>query len=440
MNNKTYAVGFYGVSRKISLIVERQIKQIREGGFPVLFQKVGALILKSFLVFVAILFVAVMRLLRPLIVVRLGSLDIARIGGVYHADWYLSGCSFQEQGKRYFDIFYITTINNNICNHQWLTMWKRVLRIVPCSKLVETVDAVSQLFPGYQAHRLPIKDVWHKALRVQKDTLKTILTYKKPHLFFTEEEQAFGQKVLRELGIPQDQPYVCFHARDSAYLDAVYPEGTWNYHDYRNSNIDNCIPAIEQLAKQGTYAVRMGSIVKEKLSVNNPSIIDYAQSGRRTDFLDIYLGAKCKFFICSQSGMSIIPEVFRLPTVYLNWSALGQIHIFAQNALIIPKKLFSREKQRLLSINEIVNSEIGLFYDGEQFEKLGIELIENTSEEISSVVNEMTQRSSGVWQEKEEDEDLQQRFWGIIGPDIVKSPEVRIGAEFLRQNRELLIK
>ena len=45
---------------------------------------------------------------------------------------------------------------------------------------------------------------------------------------------------------------------------------------------------------------------------------------------------------------------------------------------------------------------------------------------------------SPLWETTEEDEKLQQRFWDLIGPDKLKSPDLRIGAEYLRDNQELL--
>lgn len=37
-----------------------------------------------------------------------------------------------------------------------------------------------------------------------------------------------------------------------------------------------------------------------------------------------------------------------------------------------------------------------------------------------------------------EDEKLQQDFWALFGPYQLKFPDMRIGADFLRQNKKLL--
>ena len=58
---------------------------------------------------------------------------------------------------------------------------------------------------------------------------------------------------------------------------------------------------------------------------------------------------------------------------------------------------------------------------------------------MTSLVMEMEARLKGTWQTTEDDEDLQRRFWSLF-EDNEYHGEIcsRIGAEFLRQNRELL--
>ena len=74
----------------------------------------------------------------------------------------------------------------------------------------------------------------------------------------------------------------------------------------------------------------------------------------------------------------------------------------------------------------------------EIFTRLNLELIENTPEEIRAVTIEMDERLNGTWESTVEDKELQERFWALFGPDELKSPNLRIGADFLRQNEELI--
>lgn len=420
--------------------LERQIRQIKKGGLSVLIQKVFIFLFKVSGVLCAIPFVIVMRISRPFILVRLGVLDIGRIGGLFPADWYLAECYAGKYKKKYFDVFCFIKSTGVVSNQQWLKMWKRVLRVVPFGKFFRIVDKVNRRLPGFEPHIISMDDIapTYKKKHKEEETLQCVLSCPKVSIAFTPEEEALGRELLCQLGIPEEKPFICFHARDSAYLNSIFPKRDWSYHDFRDSAIKNYVPAAEKLTQQGYCAVRMGAIVAEKLQCHNRWIIDYATNGKRTDFLDIYLGAKCKFFICSQSGINVIPEIFKRPVVYTNLPALGLISPYVYYGLIIPQKLYFLKEQRFLTFAEIINSEIGTFYSGEQFERLGIELIENTPEEIASVAIEMDGRIKGTWRVTAEDEALQQRFWDIYRPALLKSPSLRIGMEFLRQNQGLL--
>jgi hypothetical protein len=50
----------------------------------------------------------------------------------------------------------------------------------------------------------------------------------------------------------------------------------------------------------------------------------------------------------------------------------------------------------------------------------------------------MNDRIDGLWVDSKEDIALQNRFWEIFGVDRLRNPELRIGAEFLRSNTNLL--
>jgi len=69
----------------------------------------------------------------------------------------------------------------------------------------------------------------------------------------------------------------------------------------------------------------------------------------------------------------------------------------------------------------------------------GVELVHNTPDEISEVVQEMNQRLDGTWQTRDEDEELQQRFDNLYLPEHYGyGLPGRIGAQFLHKNKELL--
>lgn len=413
-----------------------QVKQIREGGLQVFSRKLYVFIL-AIPVLSAVL---LMRLLLPILIVRFRKLDSSRIGALYYADWYLAEKSAGLHKKRYIDIFNFIPSLGSIANHQFVKMYKRVLPFSFSGKFAHMTDKVNSCFAGYEAHIIPAPDIRprYNVPYNENELLKYVLNYKEPFISFTKKEEMWGQKALYELGIPDKKPFICFHARDCDYLNTIFPDRNWSYQDYRDSNIHHYIPAVEKLVEQGYYAMRMGAIVKDKLTQTKSGIIDYATNGKRTDFMDIFLGAKCHFFICSEVGLSIVPEVFRRPIVYVNWCVLGRMPLFVHHALLIPKKLYLRKECRFLTFREIIKTRIGYFGYGEEFEEAGIDLIENDSKEIMDVVTEIEARLKGTWQTRQEDEELQERFWTLFEPSRFKNVKLRIGTEFLRQNQKLL--
>ncbi len=92
-----------------------------------------------------------------------------------------------------------------------------------------------------------------------------------------------------------------------------------------------------------------------------------------------------------------------------------------------------------MTFGEILDSGVGKFLHSERYEQLEIEIVENTPEEITALAIEMDERLKGTWQATAEDEELQRRFWLLFKPSELNRVFLsRIGAEFLRQHRELL--
>ena len=125
---------------------------------------------------------------------------------------------------------------------------------------------------------------------------------------------------------------------------------------------------------------------------------------------------------------------------------LGVLATFRSQYLGITKHHHSIIEDRELTLKEIFAHGGFLFYTSE-YESRGIQLKENTPEEIRDVTMEMAERLKGSWQPHEDDEALQCRFWEIFPADAVSAYNgkhlhgeirARFGAYFLRTNREWL--
>ena len=402
--------------------------------------------------FFAILFVLIIRLFSQLFLIRLASNDKGKIGRAYLSDWYLSEKKNGKHKGRYLDIFYFPKSTNHV-NFQWLKMWRRALYWIPGGEFWDHVIKFNRKFNGFEkyelatTHAYPALKKWQEhianpalgSIVINNKRLNSILKNNKPNISFSLQELNIGSRLLSKLKIPPNEQYICFHARDNTYLNKVSKKTDWAYHDYRDSSIENYLSAAEEMSNRGHYSIRMGSVVKNPIDSSNPKIIDYSVSKYRSDFNDIYIGSHCRFFLCSDGGISIIPEMFRVPAVYVNWTAILRISTWVLNGLFIFKTFYLRSEDRNMTFSEIINLEFGGIDTNEIFQKIDLELIENTPEEIRAVSIEMDERLSGNWETKKEDEELQEQFWLLFGQDKIKSPDLRVGADFLRQNQELLI-
>jgi len=380
----------------------------------------------------ALLPLLLVRAMRPLVLVRFAFLPANRIGMLAAIpDLYLCERESGQGSRRTIDFFHAGSF---ICNRQLLKMWTRTLHI---TGLVKWLDQLNRRLPGGKQHQGPSR------LDQRWDNQK-FLEGKEAHVRFTAHEEAQGSAAIRQLGVPEGTQFVCFHARDSAYGDSLpqAPNSSIKLpprsQDFRNCSILDQVPALEEMARRGYYSIRMGAVVKEPLGLAGPQIIDYAFNGR-TDLLDLYLASKCRFFVCASSGIDKLPMLFRRPCVHVNYVPLRKIPNWRSNDLSILKKLWLTAEQRYLTFQEIIDSELGWAEFGPQYDQLGIELVDNTPEEITAAVTEMDDRLAGTWQTTQEDEDLQSRFWSLL--ERVENGEVfrsRIGTQFLRENRGLL--
>jgi putative glycosyltransferase (TIGR04372 family) len=399
----------------------------------------------------AIPVVIFIRLMRPFKLVRFLNVDFGRIGGVYQLDWYLSKNKSKLNNKKYFDIFIVSSATSHI-NYQWLKMWRRVIpHLYKATYFWNTVIRINKLIPWYESHliddnlvylrQIDQKLVGNKLKEKKKkvdDKLKLVLKNKQSNLSFTRKEVDKGLKVLKEIGCNGKQGYICFHARDSMFLKNIYDNLNSEYHNYRDSDINNYLLAAQEMASRGIYSIRMGAIVEKKIHCDSNLILDYASSKFRTDFNDVYISSHCKFFLCSDTGLSIVPEVFRLPVVHVNFTNITNISVWTIDSLFVFKFFYLRSENRFMSFSEILDLEFGGPETEETFSKLNIELIENSPEEIRQVTIEMDERLNGTWETREEDKELQERFWLLFGPSKIKSPNLRIGADFLRKNKDLI--
>ena len=395
---------------------KNQISQVRIGSRRVFVRKVIRAILLIPVTVFAVLFLLIISMLQPFYLVRLGGIISDRIGHFSgNTEVYLCerDAGINVPNKPYVDIFYMWPI----CNQQLAKMWKRELMIAPgylghilIHDTNRLIDIISRIIPGLNTY-LKVHLIGSN-INSDRDVFN-LLDQTEKHIEFTDEEEAYGQELLKKYKIPTDAKIVLLTVRDDAYLDKIQPSNDWSYHNYRDSDINNFIKASEELANRGFYVIRMGHHVEKGFHSNNPFVIDYATNGMRDDFMDIYLASICTFVITTGSGADA-PAVFcfRKPFVEVNLVPLGILRTFTEKTLLLTKHHILKKENRELKLSEIFSMDIGFCFWTSCYDDNDIELQENTPEEIRDIVVEMVERLEGDWIPEPNDETLQKKSSG----------------------------
>jgi putative glycosyltransferase (TIGR04372 family) len=201
-----------------------------------------------------------------------------------------------------------------------------------------------------------------------------------PLLCLDTNDAARGAKVLKKWGIPDGSWFVALHVRE-------YDAHTPNHNRLRaapNADIGTYLPAIRAIIARGGWVIRMGDPSMSALSPM-PGLVDYANSPDKSDWMDVFLWAACKFFIGTSSGPLTVPASFGVPVLYTNCCGMGFSPALGRS-LVLPKLFYSKTCKRLLTFDEILASPLGwtVRVPGED-----IELRDNSPEEIQAGVEEM---------------------------------------------------
>lgn len=311
-----------------------------------------------------------------------------------------------------------------------MVLYTMLNRVIPCRQIFLPLFDVCNKLGG-----LGVSDTSMHSI-TGRDPLQLIKNTPQ-HVEFTEAELREARQDCRAAGIAPEKPFIAVLGRDTAYLESIN-EPTDN-ESYRNVDINTFIPALEYLAEDH-QVVRLGSIVRDRMNTTHPNIFDYPFSGKRTEMLDVFLSAKCRFFFSVGTGLDAIAAYnFRLPVLYVNYIPIQYLTELKHNAIFIFKRLWNTKENRYFTLTEILSTDIQHGYTPSMLDPLNVEVRDNTPEEILAVACEMNERLNGTWQTTEEDEELQRRFWAKFREISGDFPcEARVGAAFLRENLYLL--
>lgn len=365
-----------------------------------------------------------LRAIEPIRIVRLGPIRHDRIGHLSsNSEIYLRARAVGVEGPGSTDVL----LSDRPINRQLLTMIKR--------------RAIVLEFPGADrffriALEPLLKGTRFRANLERHTNAFEAMTWPR-QLAFTTLEDEEGRRALQAMGIPPDAKIVLIHSRDATYLAGSQAGRDWAYHDYRDCKIGNYLHSAVELANKGYWVLRMGHSVSRPLDIKHPRILDYA-TGHRSDYMDAWLCGNCSFFLGNTAGLAVVPLSFDRPVAMANLVPIGRL-VWHPHDLFIPKLLRDKATGRLWSFAEVHSRGAAEWLRGEQYDAAGVEVIENTAQEIADLGAEMESRISGTWKADADDAELQRRWWSLYPKDhSAKLCPARVGAKFLRAHRALL--
>ncbi|PIW30973.1 MAG: hypothetical protein COW30_00715 [Rhodospirillales bacterium CG15_BIG_FIL_POST_REV_8_21_14_020_66_15] len=327
----------------------------------------------------AVFFMPLLWLIRPLVSVKIVCIQGHRIGHLAHDFGSIVLLRQSEKGRHAYVVFTPPVANAYIRD-----VYAECMTIIEHARLF---DFVLSSVPVMEAWGIYVEPPYtHNAYATFSGNEKV--------LGLPKNVESQGAELLESIGIPRDAWFVAFHSRDAQYFQQRFPNERLEYHDFRNSRVETYLKAAEQIARKGGFAFRMGTRSSPPLPADrHPRVIDYATE-QSNALLDFYLCLKSRFILANSSGLYAVGTMAGVPVAAANMAPLFTMPI-TRNDLFIPKLLKRRKDGRILNFLEVANVGAGEFYRLEQYEKQGLQVVDNTEDEIADLCEEMFERIAG---------------------------------------------
>ena len=331
-----------------------------------------------------------------------------------------------------FGRFFILLIPQGKCANEY------VIRNLPRNFLVITSVFLCKLLYLFKVNPISaVKTrnvfVWDQkaveSLRFSEDSLKQSRFISVP-----ERNSKPVEELFTKLGISPSSWYVCLHIREAGYAKLLDDDIT----EFRNSDINTYIPAIQYITKLGGIVVRMGDETMTPMP-QLPGLIDYATSDSKSDENDFILMSHCSFFIGSNSGANWIAIVQQRRILAVNVVPMAVAKIWTSRDLAVPKLHRRKSDDSEVFFNEIFEGDMADFQMSYKYENAGVYVVDNTDDEILNAVVEFYGMVIDGKEFSPSERDLQNRFDALFtARNFGYYSKSQISPYFLRKHSHLL--
>ena len=177
---------------------------------------------------------------------------------------------------------------------------------------------------------------------------------------------------------------------------------------------ENYAPAVRWLTENGFHVVLWGEGSGALAEIDGVYTLERADLP--ADVLNLFVFAECSLFVGQQSGAPVLANAFGVP-VLLTDALPHRYGTFRRDDAILFKRLRERESGRTLSLVEVFRDHPDLA-QGYNFEAKGVEIVENTPEEILEAVQEAAARAQGTLELSEDEERAAELFRALPDPGM----------------------
>lgn len=377
----------------------------------------------------AILCLLLLRVMRPVVMVKLCVVGFHRYGHLaLEPELYLNQPVCGRRLPKHVTLWSIGKESNQT-NRFLAKKWREHLLVVP-SWVIDALVRAGSTAPF---------------LRVPQQTLSIHgpnngLDRGNLHLSFSSIEHDRGRRELEHLGLDLSRPYVCLIVRDSAHYASLGHDESPGY-SVLNFDVGTFHLTAVGLADAGYQVLRMGAGSESPLGLDHLGVFDYAKSPMRNEFLDVYIAATCSFAVSTQTGPDAVCLAFRRPVYYVDVTRFSQFFFGTRLATWNPTTLF--ENGRRLSLREIVRHELFWLEDPDAFLGSGVVIKRSSPEDLSrmalgfaAVVPKIDHKSNVVSDLDREVHEILRVGMGERGRQFFGEPRALMNPVFLEENAD----
>jgi putative glycosyltransferase (TIGR04372 family) len=272
---------------------------------------------------------------------------------------------------------------SSVANASLLDYFLPYLRWVKDKEEIKALHVIAQQqrdCKGFTVFKDRSRDFWESWAYVQTEWEKQ---GRLPLIKLNPAHAEKGWQCLQEnFGLTSGDWFVCLHVREPGF----HGDHQGLYQTTRNASIETYRAAVKEVVGRGGKVIRMGDASMQPFV--EEGCFDYARSGLKSDWMDVFLGAACRVFVGTESGLGHLPPLFGVPCALTNWNTYGVRSAYGADRYI-PKLIWHQEKKRHLTFAEAMSPPMNHFQYQLYFTQAGCEVIDNEDADIVDLVVEV---------------------------------------------------